>query len=63
MMMSRSGAGSAKCRFGPELDADAVAALEPLGDLVRRNTLAGTAAALVAHRRNQQMRFLADVAP
>ena len=62
MMMSRSGAGSAKCRFGRSFTRSAVAALQPLGDLVRRNALAGAAVALVAHRRNQQMRLLADVA-
>ena len=48
---------------GLQLHAHAAAALEPLGDVVRGNALARAAMAFVAHRRNQQMRLVADFAP
>ena len=46
-----------------DLYAHVVAALEPLGHVVRRNALARAAMAFVTHRRNQQVRLIADFAP
>ena len=60
MMMSLSGAGSAKCRFGLS-QPHVTAALETLGHVVRGHTLAGAAMGFVAHRGNQQMRLVAHL--
>ena len=62
MMMSRSGAGSAKCLLGLSLTRTRRALLQPLGDVVRGDALAGAAVRLVAHGGDQQMRLLADFA-
>ena len=62
MMMSRSPAGSAKCLLGLSFTRTRLAALEPLGDIVRGDTLARAAVAFVAHGRNEQMRLIAHLA-
>ena len=62
MMMSLSAAGSRKCLLGLSLTRTRLAALEPLGDVVRGDAFAGAAVAVVAHGRNQQMRLVADFA-
>ena len=56
------GRGQREMLVGLELDPDARAALEPLGDVIGGDALARAAMALVAHGRNQQMRLLADFA-
>src|SRR5665213_4539880 len=48
---------------GLELDPHAAAAFEPLGRIVGGDALAGAAISFIAHRRNQQMRLVADLAP
>ena len=48
---------------GLELDPHAAAALEPLGGIVGGDAFAGAAVGFVAHRRNQQMGLVADLAP
>ena len=44
-----------------ELDAQLRALLQALRHVVRRHALAGAAMRLVAHRRDQQMRLVADL--
>jgi hypothetical protein len=42
-------------------DANAVALLQPLGDIVRSNALTGAIVRLVAHGGNKEMRLIADL--